>query len=93
MTLEEILNVIKEATKCFGDIAVKTTNDDLSCMEKTLLTILFKIPYDQLEATHSLSDIIVTSAKYTKKYGAAFNRPTRPEPHCPTITATMFDAD
>ena len=62
-------------------------------MEKTLLTILLKIPYDQVEATHDLSGLIAPSNKYTTKYGTAFKRPKRPKPYCLTIIATMSDAD
>ena len=85
--------MLKEATDTFGDIAVKPTDADMSLMEKTLLPILLKIPYDRVEATHNLSGHIMPSSKYTTKYGTAFKRPTLPEPYCPTITVTMSDAD
>ena len=93
MTPNKILTVFKEATKTFGDIAVKPTNNDLSCREKTLLPILLKIFYYQVETTHNLSGLIASSVKYTTKYGMAFKRPTRPKLYCPTTTATISDAD
>ena len=62
-------------------------------MEKTFLPILLNILYNKVEATHNLSGIIATSAKYTTKYGTSFKRPTRPKPYIPTITATMSDAE
>ena len=93
MTTDEILTVLKEATDNFDDIAVKPTDDGMYHMNRTLLPILLKIPYDQVEATHNLSGFIALSAKYTTKYGMAFKRPTLPEPYCSTITDTMSDAD
>ena len=78
MTPDEILNVLKEATKNFGDITAKPTGSDMSLMDKALLKILLKIPYDQVEATHNLSGIITPSSKYTTKYGMTFKRPKRP---------------
>ena len=62
-------------------------------MEKTFLPILLNILYNKVEATHNLSGIIATSAKYTTKYGTSFKRPTRPKPYCSTITATMSNTD
>ena len=88
-----ILKVIKEATDTFGDIAVKPTNNFMSCMNITLLPILLKIPYNQVDANHNLSGIISPYTKYTSKYVTAFKRPMRPKPYSPTITATMSDAD
>ena len=63
MTLAKILTGLKEATNNFGDITVKPTNDDFYRMDKTLLLILLKIPYNQVEATHNLSGLIAPSAK------------------------------
>ena len=93
MTPDGILSVLKEATNKFGEISVKPTDDDLSRIGKNLLQILIKIPYDQAEDTHNLSALIAPYAKYTTKYGTGFKLPTRPKPYCPTITATMSDAD
>ena len=55
--------VLKEATNTFGDIAVKLTDNNMSCMYRTILPILLKIPYGQLDATQNLSGLITTSAK------------------------------
>ena len=63
MTPEDILMVLKEATNTFGDIAVKLTDNNMSCMYRTILPILLKIPYGQLDATQNLSGLITTSAK------------------------------
>ena len=62
-------------------------------MNRTLLQILLKIPYDQVEATKNLSGLISTSSKYTVKYGTAFQCPTRPKPYSPTIAVTMSDPE
>ena len=93
MTPDKILTVFKEATENFGDISVKPTDDVMSCTNRTLLPILLNIPYDQVDATHNLSGLIIPSAKYKTKYGTAFNRPTPPGPYCPTITTTISDTD
>ena len=93
MTSDEILTVIKEATGTFGNISVKPTNYGMSIMVKTILPILLKIPYDQVEATHNLSGLITPSTKYTTKYGTTFSLPKHLKPYCSTITATMSDAD
>ena len=93
MTPDEILTVIKVANDTFDDIAKKPTDNYMSPIEKMLLTILLKIPYNQVEATHNLSGLIAPSAKYITKYGTAFKRPERPKLYCPTITATMSDSD
>ena len=93
MTPDEILTVLKNATDNFGDISVKPTNNDMYCMNRTLLPILLKIPYNQVDATHNVSGIITPSAKYTTNYGISFKRLTCTGPYCPTITATMSDAD
>ena len=93
MTSDEILTVIKEATGTFGNISVKPTNYGMSIMVKTILPILLKIPYDQVEAAHNLSGLIAPSAKYTTKYGTSFKLPTRPHHYCQTITATMSGTD
>ena len=91
MTTDEILTVLKEATDNFDDIAVKPTDDGMYHMNRTLLPILLKIPYDQVEATHNLSGIIPPYAKYTTNYGMAFKLPTRPGLYFHTITAPMSD--
>ena len=93
MTTDDILTLIKEANDTFGDIAVKPTDNDMSYMKKTLLPILLNIPYNQVDATHNVSGIITPSAKYTTNYGISFKRLTCTGPYCPTITATMSDAD
>ena len=93
MTPDKILTVIKEATNTFGNIAVKTTNDDMPRMNRMLLPILLNIPYDQVNITHNLSVLISPSAKYTAEYGTAFQSQTRPKPYIPTITTTMSDAE
>ena len=53
----------------------------MSLMEKKLLPILLKTPYNQVQATHNFSGLITPSAKYTTKYGTAFKRLTRPKPY------------
>ena len=84
-----MLRVIKEATDTFGNIAAKPTDNDMSRMKRTLLSILLKITYDQVEATNNLSGIILRYAKYIEKYGTAFQCPTCPKPYSPTITTTI----
>ena len=91
MTPDEILTVIKEATNAFGNISAKPTDDDMLRMNRTLLLILLKIPYKQVETTHNLRGLISSSAKYIATYGTAFQRPMRPKPYSPTITATISD--
>ena len=93
MTLEEILIVLKEATDTFGDIDVKPTENEMSCMNRNLLPILLKIPYNQVDATHNFSGLVKPSTKYTTKYGTAFKRPTGPVPYYSTITVTMSDVN
>ena len=93
MTSVEILTVIKLANDTFDDIAKKPTDNDMSPINKILLPILLKIPYNQVEATHNLSGLIAPSAKYRTKSGTAFKRSKRPELYCPTNTATMSDSD
>ena len=85
--------MLKKSTDTFGEIAVKPTEDDISRMVRTILPILLKIPYDEVDATHNLSGLISPSAKYTSKYGTAFNPPMRPKPYSPTINATMSDVE
>ena len=92
MTPVEILTVLKEATDTFGDISVKPTEYDMSRMNRTLLQILLKITYDQVNATHNFSGLISPSAKYIMKYGMAFQRPMSPKLYSPTITATIPNA-
>ena len=46
MTPNDILTVIKEATNTFGDTAVKPNDNGMYRMNRTLLPILLKIPYD-----------------------------------------------
>ena len=89
MTPGKILAVVKDAIDTFRNISEKPTDNDVSLMNQTILPILLKIPYNQIEATHNLSGLVSPSAKYIAKYGTAFQRPTRPKPYSPTITATM----
>ena len=63
MTPDKILMVIKYATNTFVNIAAKPTNNDMSRMNQTLLPILLKIPYNQVDTTHSSSGLISPSAK------------------------------
>ena len=93
MNTKYTLTALKEVTDTFGDIDMKPTDDDMYCMNITLLSILLNIPYNQVDATHNLSGLITPSAKYTTNYGMDFNRPTCPGPYFPTINATMYDAD
>ena len=58
MTPDEILTVLKEATDTFGDISVKPTEYDMSRMNRTLLPILLRVTYDQVDATKNLSGLI-----------------------------------
>ena len=92
MTPDNLLTLLKEANDTFGHISVKPTNYYMSHMNRTILPILLKIPYDQVDATHNFSGIISPYARYTSKYDTFFKRPTHPKPYSPTITATMSDA-
>ena len=58
MTPDKILTVLKEATNSFGDIAVKPTYNYMSRMNRTLLPILLRVTYDQVDATKNLSGLI-----------------------------------
>ena len=91
MTPEEILTVEKEATNTFGKIAAKPIGDDMPQLNQTLHKIILNIPYDQVKFTHNLSGLISPFDKYIAKYGTSFQRPKRPKPYSPTITATMSD--
>ena len=64
MNPDEILTLLKEATNTVGDISVKSTNYGMSLMDKTLLRILLNIPYNQMEATHTLSGLVAPSGNY-----------------------------
>ena len=72
MTPDDILTVKKEATDTFGNIAAKPTDNDMSHINQTLLPVLLKIPYNQVEATRNLSGLILPSAKYIANCGTAF---------------------
>ena len=89
MTPNKIFMVIKEATNTFVNFPTKPTNDDMLRMNRLLLLILLKIPYDQVKATHNVSGLFSPSSKYIKNYVTAFQRPTRPKPYSLTINATM----
>ena len=93
MTPDKILTVLKEATNTFGNIAAKPTDDDMLHMNRTLLLILLKIPYNQFNNIHNFSGLVLPSDKYITKYGMVFQCATRPKPYTTTLSSTMSDAE
>ena len=69
MTPDAITLLFKEAYDTFPPLEGKPTTNDLLAIQRTLLSLLMVIPYDQLGGTHSLVAILTEAAKYEADYG------------------------
>ena len=78
MTPNAITLLFKEARDAFPPLEGKPMDKGLLLIQEMLLPILMEIPYDQLGGVHSLTSIVMDSARYTAEHGGnMFKRPVR----------------
>ena len=77
MSPEEIVAKFVKAANLFEPIQGQPSDSDITLIQEILVPILLQIPFDELEAKDNLIGIILSEAKYTRKYGKPFRAPAR----------------